>query len=78
MVMRVTRAWQGTDLLDVRYAALHAAEQAYAVVFPEYYFGQIFEASTNPAQCSGKENQLLPQITWVTLGACRARATLLL
>jgi creatinine amidohydrolase len=34
----------GTDLLNVRYAALHAAEQEYAVVFPEYYFGQIFEA----------------------------------
>jgi creatinine amidohydrolase len=31
-------------LLDVRYAALHAAEQNYALVFPEYYFGQIFEA----------------------------------
>lgn len=29
----------GTDLLDVRYAALHAAEQEYGVVFPEYYFG---------------------------------------
>ena len=34
----------GTDLLDVRYAALHAAEEEYAVVFPEYYFGQIAEA----------------------------------
>jgi creatinine amidohydrolase len=34
----------GTDLLNVRYAVLHAAEQEYAVVFPEYYFGQIFEA----------------------------------
>ena len=34
----------GTDLLDVRYAALQAAGQEYAVVFPEYYFGQIFEA----------------------------------
>src|SRR3981081_3773847 len=33
----------GTDLLDVRYAALHAAAKEYAVVFPEYYFGQIFE-----------------------------------
>ena len=31
----------GTDLLDVRHAALHAAEREYAVVFPEYYFGQI-------------------------------------
>jgi creatinine amidohydrolase len=34
----------GTDLLKVRYASLHAAEQDYALVFPEYYFGQIFEA----------------------------------
>jgi creatinine amidohydrolase len=38
----------GTDLLDVRYAALHAAELEYAVVFPEYYFGQIFEARHEP------------------------------
>jgi creatinine amidohydrolase len=38
----------GTDLLDVRYASLHAAEQQYAVVFPEYYFGQIFEARQEP------------------------------
>jgi creatinine amidohydrolase len=38
----------GTDLLDVRYAALHAAEQEYAVVFPEYYFGQIAEAKHEP------------------------------
>lgn len=38
----------GTDLLNVRYAALHAAEQEYAVVFPEYYFGQIFEARHEP------------------------------
>jgi creatinine amidohydrolase len=38
----------GTDLLDVRYATLHAAEQEYAVVFPEYYFGQIFEAKHQP------------------------------
>ena len=38
----------GTDLLDVRYAALHAAEQEYAIVFPEYYFGQIAEARHEP------------------------------
>lgn len=38
----------GTDLLDVRYAALHAAEKEYAVVFPQYYFGQIFEARHQP------------------------------
>jgi len=38
----------GTDLLNVRYVSLHAAEQEYAVVFPEYYFGQIFEAMHEP------------------------------
>src|ERR1700693_407273 len=38
----------GTDLLDVRHAALHAAEKEYAVVFPEYYFGQIAEARHEP------------------------------
>jgi len=38
----------GTDLFSARYAAVHAAEQNYAVVFPEYYFGQIFEARHEP------------------------------
>jgi creatinine amidohydrolase len=38
----------GTDLLDVRHAALNAAQREYAVVFPEYYFGQIFEARHEP------------------------------
>src|SRR2546429_9942943 len=38
----------GTDLLNVRYASLHAAEKEFAVVFPEYYFGQIFEAKHEP------------------------------
>src|SRR6266849_2210798 len=38
----------GTDLLHVRYASLQAASQEYAVVFPEYYFGQIFEAKHEP------------------------------
>jgi creatinine amidohydrolase len=38
----------GTDLINVRYSALHGAEKEYAVVFPEYYFGQIFEAKHEP------------------------------
>jgi creatinine amidohydrolase len=38
----------GTDLLDVRFAVLNAVKQEYAVVFPEYYFGQIFEARQQP------------------------------
>ena len=38
----------GNDLLNVRYVALNAAQQEYAVVFPEYYFGQIAEAKHQP------------------------------
>ena len=56
----------GTDLLDVRYASLHAAEQEYAVVFPEYYFGQIFEAMHEPgtvAYSSQIQLQLLQETT---------------
>src|SRR5881392_4479800 len=38
----------GNDLLNVRYVTLNAAQQEYAIVFPEYYFGQIFEAKPQP------------------------------
>jgi len=38
----------GSDLLTSRYTAVHAAEKQYAVVFPEYYFGQINEAKHEP------------------------------
>jgi creatinine amidohydrolase len=38
----------GTDLINVRYASVHAAEKESAVVFPAYYFGQIFEARQEP------------------------------
>src|SRR5258708_24677907 len=38
----------GTDLLNVRHASLQATQQEYAVVFPQYYFGQIFEAKHEP------------------------------
>jgi creatinine amidohydrolase len=49
----------GTDLLNVRYAALRAAEQDYAVIFPQYYFGQIFEARHEPGTIAyGSELQL--------------------
>src|SRR5437879_5370220 len=49
----------GTDLLDVRYAALHAAAEEYAVVFPEYYFGQIFEAKNEPGTVAYSTQQQL-------------------
>jgi creatinine amidohydrolase len=38
----------GTDLINVRHVSLHGAAQEYAVVYPEYYFGQIFEAKHEP------------------------------
>src|SRR5438445_11117408 len=38
----------GTDLLNVRHASLQAAQQEFSVVFPQYYFGQIFEAKHEP------------------------------
>ena len=38
----------GTDLLNVRYESVLAAKEEYAVVFPPYYFGQIFEAKHQP------------------------------
>lgn len=38
----------GTDLINVRYTVLQAVKQEYALVFPEYYFGQIFEAQHQP------------------------------
>src|SRR5579863_9367520 len=38
----------GTDLLNVRYVSEHAAQQEYAVIFPDYYFGQISEARHEP------------------------------
>jgi creatinine amidohydrolase len=38
----------GTDLLNIRYISVTAAQQEFAVVFPEYYFGQIFEARHEP------------------------------
>ncbi len=56
----------GTDLLDVRHATLHAAEQEYAVEFPEYYFGQIAEAKHEPgtmAYSRGLQMALLQETT---------------
>ena len=38
----------GTDLINVRWAAEHGVEQEYSIVFPAYYFGQIFEAKHEP------------------------------
>jgi creatinine amidohydrolase len=38
----------GTDLINVRYVSEHAAAEEYAVIFPPYFYGQIFEAKHQP------------------------------
>ena len=56
----------GTDLINARYAAIHGAKAEYAVVFPEYYFGQIFEAKQEPgtvAYSATLQLQLLQETT---------------
>ena len=39
----------GTDLLNVRYATLHAAQQDYAVVFPSITLDKFSKLNTSPA-----------------------------
>jgi creatinine amidohydrolase len=56
----------GNDLLNVRYVALNAAQQEYAVVFPAYYFGQIAEAKQQPGTVAYSRRlqlELLPETT---------------
>jgi creatinine amidohydrolase len=56
----------GTDLFNARYVALAAAQSDFAVVFPEYYFGQIFEAEHEPgtvAYSASLQLQLLQETT---------------
>jgi creatinine amidohydrolase len=45
----------GTDLFDARELATRAAKQEYAIVFPPYYFGQIFEAKHQPGTLAYSE-----------------------
>jgi len=56
----------GTDLINVRHVALAAVQAEFAVVFPEYYFGQIFEARHEPgtiAYSASLQMQLLQETT---------------
>jgi creatinine amidohydrolase len=45
----------GTDLLDVRDLVMRATKDEYSVVFPPYYFGQIFEARHQPGTVAYSE-----------------------
>lgn len=46
----------GTDLFDARFAVLSAVKEEYAVVFPEYFVGQIFEAQHQPGTIAYSTN----------------------
>jgi len=52
----------GTDLIDVRAQVLNAVKEEYAVVFPEYYVGQINEARHQPGVISYS-----PELIWKML-----------
>jgi len=45
----------GTDMINVREIAVRAAREEYAVVFPPFYAGQIFEARHQPGTLSYSE-----------------------
>lgn len=45
----------GTDLLDAREVAARAVRKEYSIVFPPYYFGQIFEARHQPGTLAYSE-----------------------
>jgi len=49
----------GTDLLDVRETALRAVGKEYSIVFPAYYFGQIYEAKHQPGTIAYS-----PKLVW--------------
>jgi creatinine amidohydrolase len=51
----------GTDLFEARAAVITAAKKEYAVVFPPYYTGQIFEAKHQPGTIA-YSNELMWQM----------------
>src|SRR4029078_8386988 len=65
----------GTDLIDVRYITTKAVQKEYALVFPEYYVGQIFEARHQPGAiaCSSQLQLQMLQETVSEMGrnGCR-------
>jgi len=52
----------GTDLIDVREIVLRAVKKEYGIVFPPYYFGQIYEAKQQPGTIAYS-----PELVWKIL-----------
>jgi creatinine amidohydrolase len=49
----------GTDLFECRETSLRAAKKEYTIVFPAYYFGQIFEAKHQPGTIAYSSDLIL-------------------
>ncbi|MBN1290682.1 MAG: creatininase family protein [Candidatus Latescibacteria bacterium] len=49
----------GTDMLDIREVSLRAAKKEYTIIFPAYYFSQIFEAKHQPGTIAYS-----PELIW--------------
>jgi creatinine amidohydrolase len=52
----------GTDLIDCREVARRAAKQEYTIIFPAYYFGQIFEAKHQPGTIAYSSRMMLDML----------------
>ncbi|MBN2091658.1 creatininase family protein [candidate division KSB1 bacterium] len=52
----------GTDLIDCRETVFRAAKKEYCVVFPQFYFGQIYEAKHQPGTIAYS-----PDLVWKIL-----------
>ena len=61
-----------TDLLNIRHATIATAETEYAIVFPEYYFGQIFEAEHQPRTISYNRRLQLELLQETAAGVARS------
>ncbi len=57
----------GTDMFEARETAFRAAQKEYAIVFPPYYFSQIFEARHQPGTVA-YSNDLLWKMLEETCG----------
>jgi len=49
----------GTDMIDVREITFRAAKQEYVIIFPPFYFGQIYEAKHQPGTMAYS-----PELVW--------------
>ncbi|HUQ65454.1 MAG TPA: creatininase family protein [Flavitalea sp.] len=54
----------GSDLIQVRDCSAMASKKEYAVVFPDYFYGQIYEAKQQPGTFA-----LPPRVVWDLLDA---------